>query len=93
MTYHEEKVYTRGADEQVESDPLAKMSSATAPQAAIGIVADKKEEKVEEPLAARALRISGTLATERHDTHSPTGNGHYVNDESTEDDILRKLLA
>jgi len=58
----------------VESDPLAKMGSATAPQAAIGIVADQKEEKVEEPLAARTLRIAGTLATERHDRYSPGDN-------------------
>lgn len=64
VTYHEAKRLHLGAGEQVESDPLSKMGSATAPQAAIGIVADQKEEKVEEPLAARTLCISGTLAAE-----------------------------
>ncbi len=54
----------------MESGALAQMGSATTPQAAIGIEANQEAEKVEHPLAARPLRIAGTLATKRHVAHS-----------------------
>ncbi len=54
----------------MESGALAQMGSATTPQAAIGIEAQQEAEKVEQPLAARTLRIAGTLATKRHVAHS-----------------------
>ena len=52
--------------ERVESGALTEMGSATTSQAAIGIEADQEAEKVEQPLAARTLRIAGTLTTKRH---------------------------
>ena len=55
----------------MESGALTEMSSATTSQAAIGIEPDQEAEKVEQSLAARALRITGTLTTKRHiATHS-----------------------
>jgi hypothetical protein len=58
------------AGERLESGALAQMGSATTSQAAIGIEAHQEAEKVEESLAARTLRIAGTLATKRHVAHS-----------------------